>query len=155
MRGLISVPSKDIILLQGRVEEHIYYKGELDDVVKGCNRIVRGAGPLLAGLLAFATPDKRVTQIGFGTGGAVATPDNTTLTDPFYKNLTSADEDTIPGSVIFHYAISESECNGVTLRERGLFSESGVMFSRLKRPDIVKTDSIAISGQWIIEFMGA
>lgn len=142
--------TQENITAKGEVHLKVYDKGILIAEYKDNNMIVNVGKQSLAALLGSADANKMVSQIGFGTSGAITTGTNTSIENPFVKALDGA---TYSGtSVTFEYALETSENNGVTIREFALFSDDDTMFSRIVRNPINKTADIRLSGTWKITF---
>jgi hypothetical protein len=127
------------------------YKGGvlIEDIIQD-NLIVNVGRQSLARLLGEALTGKRVTQIGFGTAATPVAGTQTALENPFFKVL---DGVSYAGTTVsFPYTLDESENNGVTIREFGLFSNDNTMFSRIVRNPIAKTSDIRLEGVWSITF---
>lgn len=135
----------------GEVSLQVWHKsGKLLYQERAHNLIVNVGKQSLARLLGAADANKQVNQIGFGTSGAVTAGANTALENSFIK---AVDGVTYSGtSAIFEWALEQSENNGVTIREFGLFSDDSTMFSRIVRNPITKTADIRLTGTWKITF---
>lgn len=147
----MNLKAHDTIQANGEVSLQVWSKdGKLLYNEVANNLIVNVGKQSLARLLGSADSDKRVTQIGFGTSGAVTAGTNTSIENEFVKAL---DGVTYSGtSAIFEYALETTENNGVTIREFALFSDDDTMFSRIVRNPINKTADIRLSGTWKITF---
>lgn len=145
---------KEPINVCGRIREKHYRNGNLVACHSADNLILNNAGTLLASLLATGNTDNILTSIGFGTGTAVATPADDSLTNPTVVDLVSADL-SVAGQVTFTYQLGYAEGNGKVITERALQAFDGTLFSRVVRPAIQKESDLAIEGEWTIQFMGA
>ena len=142
--------TQENITAKGEVHLKVYDNGVLVAEYTDNNMIVNVGKQSLAALLGSADADKKVSQIGFGTSGAITAGTNTSIENPFVKAL---DGVTYSGtSVTFEYALETNENNGVTIREFALFSDDDTMFSRIVRNPINKTADIRLSGTWKITF---
>lgn len=103
----------------------------------------------IARLLGGDTTGKKITKLQLGTNGTAPTLSDVAITAPFETNITGI---TYPeaNSVKFDWALDASQGNGQTFREFGLITESGALFARKTRTDIVKTDSVRLVGSWKI-----
>lgn len=142
--------TQENITAKGEVHLKVYDKGILVAEYTDNNMIVNVGKQSLAALLGSADANKMVSQIGFGTSGAITAGTNTSIENPFVKAL---DGVTYSGtSATFEYALETTENNGVTIREFALFSDDNTMFSRIVRNPINKTADIRLSGTWKITF---
>lgn len=142
--------TQENITAKGEVHLKVYDKGILVAEYTDNNMIVNVGKQSLAALLGSADANKMVSQIGFGTSGAITAGTNTSIENPFVKAL---DGVTYSGtSATFEYALETTENNGVTIREFALFSDDSTMFSRIVRNPINKTADIRLSGTWKITF---
>ncbi len=135
----------------GVLELAIYRNGREIDRWRDDNLVVDGARNMLAELVAGDGAGEAITQIGFGVGDTPATPDDTGLTSAYIRDLVAhsyPDE----GQVQFEFALNTSEANGITIREFGLITSSGALFSRKVRGGIEKNDDISLAGVWTITF---
>lgn len=125
--------------------------GLLVDYWKDENLIVSGAREMLARLISGDGAGDSIAHIGFGTGSAPATPNDTGLTAAHWRPL-SGHSYPAPGKVQFSFALSTTEANGLTIREFGLRTSSGALFSRKVRGGIEKNNDISLEGTWTITF---
>lgn len=142
---------KDIITLQGIFELKVFKKGHLIEDYIDKNLIVNIAKEALAKLIAGAGAGKTITKIGFGTNGLGPTPDDTSLTSSFVKNISSY---TFPSvnQVRFNWTLLDTEANGKQIREFGLICSDNTLFARKTRGLIEKADDISLAGTWTIIF---
>jgi hypothetical protein len=140
----------DTIQAKGTVYLKVYKGGELIEDSVQDNLIVNVGKQSLAKLLGSADTQKRVANIGFGTASTPPAGSQTSLENPFTKALDGVAY--FGTSVGFTFTLAESENNGVTIREFGLFSVDGTMFSRIVRNPIAKTSDIRLEGGWNITF---
>lgn len=142
---------KDIITLQGIFELKVFKKGHLIEDYIDKNLIVNTAKEALAKLIAGAGAGKTITKIGFGTNGLGPTPDDTSLTSSFVKNISSY---TFPSvnQVRFNWTLLDTEANGKQIREFGLICSDNTLFARKTRGLIEKADDISLDGTWTIIF---
>lgn len=115
------------------------------------NMIVNAAKTTLAQLIAGDAAAKSITHIGFGTGSAAATPTDTSLTNAFWRPISSFSYPKA-GQVKFNFILATTEANGKTIREFGLRTSTGQLFSRKVRGAIEKNDDISLEGSWTITF---
>lgn len=91
----------------------------------------------------------RPTHIGIGTGTTTPNSSNTALVTEVFPNGALRTTPTISETnevVTFDFVLKSSQGNGNTFAEEGLFtaSTSGVMWTRLTHPDIVKDVSLIV-----------
>jgi hypothetical protein len=138
------------ISAKGSVHLKVYKGGVLIEDVTQDNLIVNVGRQSLSRLLGDALTAKRVTQIGFGTAATPVAGSQTSLEGAFLKALDGVSYAGTTAS--FPFTLAESENNGVTIREFGLFSNDNTMFSRIVRNPISKTSDIRLEGVWSITF---
>lgn len=127
-------------------------KGKLIETYEDHNLIVNGARRSAASLIAGKGKEKHISQIAFGTNGNIPTPDDTEITSPFVKPITSV---TFPsdGVAEFHWNLFGSEANGKAIIEFGLLCEDLTLWSRkIREKAIPKEADIALEGEWQILF---
>lgn len=137
--------------MTGILELNVYRGGELIDGFRDENLIVNGARDMLARLIAGDESGEAVTRIGFGSGSSPASPDDTSLTGAYVRDLTGHSYPEA-GQVRFSFSLATSEANGIAIREFGLITASGQLFSRKVRGVIEKNDDISFQGSWTIIF---
>lgn len=143
--------AKEKISAKGSVFLQIWSaNGDLLETIKQDNLIVNLGKKALANLLGSADPNKAVTLIGFGTSGNTVAGSDVDLTGQYVKPLNGVSYN--GSSVIFDYSLELNENNGATIREFGLFTDDGGLFSRITRNSISKTSDIRLSGTWTITF---
>lgn len=144
---------KESIQLSGTLEVAVIRAsdGLLVDWWKDENLIVNGAREMLARLIAGDGTGDSVTDIGFGTGSEPASPNDQGLTAAHWRPL-SGHAYPASGKVRFSFVLSTTEANGITIREFGLRTSSGELFSRKVRGGIEKNSDISLEGTWTITF---
>ena len=105
----------------------------------------------LTKLLAGDVAGLPIAKIGVGSDGTAPALANTTLTNLFIKAISGYSYINAT-TVEFETTIEASEANGLTIREGGLFTTTPVLFSRVVRADLVKTNLIAVNIKWQIKF---
>ena len=125
--------------------------GTLVQTIDEANLIVNGAKDQLARLVGGNGASRHITHIGFGTGTAAASPNNTTLTGAFWKPVTGVSYPAT-GQVAFAWSLSTAEANGMAITEFGLRCADGTLFARKVRHPIHKSDDLALTGTWTIIF---
>lgn len=137
--------------MTGTLELRVYRRGSLIDAWRDENLIVNNARDMLARLVAGDGAGEAVAEIGFGSGSSPASPDDTALTGAYTRSLTGHDYPE-PGQVRFKFSLATSEANGIGIREFGLITAGGNLFSRKVRGLIEKNDDISFEGSWTIIF---
>lgn len=137
--------------MTGTLELRVYRHGQLIDAWRDENLIVNNARDMLARLIAGDGAGEAVAKIGFGSGSSPASPNDTALTGAYTRSLTGHDYPE-PGQVRFKFSLATSEANGIGIREFGLITADGNLFSRKVRGLIEKNDDISFEGSWTIIF---
>lgn len=137
--------------MRGDFRLEVRRNGVLVDVFEEKNLIVNGAKDQLARLVGGSGANRQITQIGFGTGAAAASPGNTALTAAYTKPVTSVEYPTT-GQVRFNWTLSTAEANGKSITEFGLICADNTLFSRKVRAPIQKESDLSLSGAWTIIF---
>jgi hypothetical protein len=148
----IKVVSRDMLArpMHGQFRLKVYRKGKLIETYEDHNLIVDGAKAALALMLAGQGDGKNVTSIAFGTRGDVPVPEDTEITEPFTKAVTSISFPAT-GQVQFNWNLLTTEANGKAILEFGLLLADGTLFARKTRAEPINKDSdIALEGQWLI-----
>lgn len=140
---------RDALTLHGELAVVVLRGGEPIDGWRDNNLIVNDARVMLAELIAGDTAGNAVTQIGFGTDGSPASPNDNSLTSAYWRAL-SGHSFPSEGQVQFDFDLAINEANGKTIREFGLRTGSGALFSRKARGAIEKHDDISLQGTWTI-----
>lgn len=125
--------------------------GKVIEVFEDKNLVVNGGKIAAAALIGGNPTNNHINRIAFGTNGANPNLLDSDLSDRFIKNVLSANPDG-QGGVVFSFNLSENEANGLAIQEMGLFTASGVLFSRKNRTAINKTSDIRFDGTWTIKF---
>lgn len=100
-------------------------------------------------LLATGHAGKVVTKIGFGTGTASESQDDSALTGAFIKPLSGYELD--PGNprlMRFSYRLLRGEANGLHITEIGLYTEDEMLVARKVRSPIEKTPDMEFGDTW-------
>lgn len=115
----------------------------------GHNLIVRTGYEALADCFT-GTDAAAVSHIEVGTRGDIPIPADAEITDPVRIEATI----TSKGAAGFRldFTIGYTMANGVAIREFGIVTKDGRLFSRKVRAAIEKTDAMTIVGQWDIDF---
>lgn len=135
----------------GRLSVQVYNQGRLIDAWGSKNLIVGTARAVLAELIAGA--GSPIAHIEFGEGDTPASIEDTVLTNGYRRPL-GAHHFPSPGHVSFEFGLATDEANGMIIREYGLITTTGLLFSRKSRGGggIEKTPDISLAGQWTIMF---
>lgn len=143
----------DSITISGRLHIEVLQDSKVTKI-HNHNMIMTAGREMLAQLVTGNIKDS-IMYIGIGSGTAEETPEDTGLQDECQVPLTVR-------SVVdnarakFEFEIGKEAGNGINVREFGLFSERGTMFSHYVRPasaeDLKKAEDMVIKGYWIINF---
>jgi hypothetical protein len=88
----------------------------------------------------------KICKVGFGTGDAVATPDDKGLTNALIKNVIAIRVNS-DNTVTLDYQLLPGEANGKVLKEFGVFCNDGTtMVYRDCRDTVVKETDTEITG---------
>jgi hypothetical protein len=116
------------------------------------NLVVDGAYFQMARLLAGDVTGRSVTKIGIGTGGDDPDPSDTALTGQYLRTV-SGYEYPADCRVKINWVIPTNEGNGIAIKEFGLFTTDGTLFSRITLEEAVpKQSAFSIEGSWTIIF---
>lgn len=115
----------------------------------GHNMIVRNGYEALADCFT-GTATAAVSHIEVGTRGDIPIPADAEITDPVRIDATI----TSKGAAGFRldFTIGYTMANDVAIREFGIVTKDGRLFSRKVRAAIEKTEAMTIVGQWDIDF---
>jgi hypothetical protein len=127
--------------------------GKVEEIIEEKNLVVDLANTTLAHLIGGDVTNRSVTQIAFGTNGTAPAGGNTSMTDPFTKDV---DVVSYPaaGQVQFDFSLLTSEANGKAIAEFGLLTEGGTLFARKHRSAgaLIKDSDLSLEGSWLITF---
>jgi hypothetical protein len=88
----------------------------------------------------------KICKVGFGTGDAVATPDDEGLTNALIKDVIAIRVNS-DNSITLDYQLLPGEANGKVLKEFGVFCNDGqTMVYRDRRDTVVKETDTEITG---------
>jgi hypothetical protein len=120
---------------------------EIDDP----NKVVTLGKGITCKLLANDGVNNFINKIYFGTSNIIVTAADTTITDPFSKDITDYEfpSDT---SVKFNFMLELTDPDKV-VKEYGLMSNAGELFARKVGTPIDKKGDIFIEGAWTITFI--
>lgn len=113
------------------------------------NLIVASGYNAAAGALAGA-PGAKITAVAVGTNGTEPTPEDTAIRNAVIIPIQSV-EYPAPATVRFNFIIGYDTANGVNIREFGLLTADGRLFSRRVRDVLEKSQYLTISGMWEIK----
>ncbi|MBO9674407.1 MAG: hypothetical protein J7577_13245 [Sphingobacteriaceae bacterium] len=123
--------------------------GKIIDDYQENNLVVTLGHTNIARLLGGDTTGKKITKLQLGTNGTAPALTDVAITAPFETTITGVTYPE-PNSVKFDWALNATEGNGQTFREFGLVTDSGALFARKTRTEIVKTDAVRLVGSWKI-----
>lgn len=138
-------------LIQGNLEVTVIdvATGKVVDHFSEHNLVVTLGKVNMAKLLGGDAAGKPITKVGVGTSGIIPTLSDTGLTNAFIKDIGSVSYNS-SGMVTFSFEISDSEANGLTIQEFGLYDDDNNLFARKTRASIVKTSANMLLGIWKI-----
>jgi len=143
---------REVLPMRGVFRMRVYRNGKLIETYEDHNLIVNGAKDAAAHLLGGDVNGKHVSKIAFGTSGNIPTPDDTAVTSPFVKNISSVGYPAL-GHAEFRWNLLSHEANGKLIMEFGILCEDGTLFARkVREKAIPKESDIALEGEWIIIF---
>ena len=141
---------KETPAVKGSLIYTVYKNGVPIEHVEDHNLVVNGGRTRLAQLISGKS-SVPITKIGFGTGANIPA-----LTDTSLDNLRTIDitSSAVSGtSVTFNWFLDENHCNGMDIREFGLFTRDDVMVTHQQRGRVIgKEIDITIQGQYILTF---
>lgn len=91
----------------------------------------------------------KITAVAVGTNGTEPTPEDTAIRNAVVIPILSV-EYPAPATVRFNFTIGYNDANGINIREFGLLTADGRLFSRRVREALEKTQYLTISGAWEI-----
>jgi hypothetical protein len=164
----LSIASRVIKLTgrpRGMVRVCVYAHRRLIAVIEDRNLFVNAGLPALAALTGGDTSGEFAAAIGFGSGSAAPTVNDTGLTAPaYYKSLDSHSEDGL-GSVTLNWSLGTGDTGavGINIQELGLFankttvtlpgtSQPTPMLAHKTISPILFTSSMSLSGTWTLTF---
>ena len=141
---------KDRAAAQGSLIFTVYKNGVAIEHVEEHNLVVNGGRTRLAELISGKS-NQYITHIGFGTGQTLAV-----LTDDTLENLARIPitQSYVQGQrVTFEWFLDKDTCNGMDIREFGLFTSDGVMVTKRQRGRVIgKASDVTIDGKYILDF---
>jgi hypothetical protein len=138
--------------LNYKVFRHVGDRKVLIEEFEDHNLIVNVARVQMAHLTAGDYAQRRVKQIAFGTNGTPPAVTDTSIANPYYKDMDGF-EYPEGGKVRFRWSLSISEANGKAISEFGLFVENGGLYARrVRQSPLNKESDISLEGTWTIEF---
>ena len=141
----------DQITLRGQLSITLHRAGQQPQTITEQNMIMTAAKSALARLIAGQGSGKNINRIAFGTNGVGPTPNNQAISEAYTKAVSAI---TFPteGQARFAFTLSESEANGLNIRDLGLLCADETLFARKVRGLIEKTSDLSITGSWTIIF---
>lgn len=112
------------------------------------NLIVVGGYEAAAQALAGIAGAK-IQQVAVGTNGTAPTGSDISITNPVVVQVQSVEYPAV-GTVRFNFMLEYADAVGMSIREFGLFTADGRLFSRKVRQPIEKTAQMSIVGAWEI-----
>lgn len=94
-------------------------------------------------------PGAKITVVAVGTNGTEPTPEDTAIKNAVAIPIQSVTYPT-PATVQFNFIIGYNDAIGVNIREFGLLTADGRLFSRRVREVLEKSQYLTISGAWEI-----
>lgn len=144
---------QDKIELTGALHFNVLRAGKVVDTYDNHNMIMTAARQMLAQIVTGEIVDT-IYYIGIGEGTAAESSDDTTLENVCKVPLTGRSVDGTQAK--FEFTIGKNAGNGLNVREFGLFTERGTMFSHKVRDSsaqtLIKDSDITIEGYWVINF---
>ena len=92
----------------------------------------------------------RIANIAVGTGGEEPVLNNNSITDAIMLPVINVSFPEF-ATVRFHFKIGYHDANGLAIREFGLLTAAGNLFSRKVREPLEKTQYLSIVGMWDIK----
>ena len=114
----------------------------------GCNLIVN-SGYVAASEALAGIAGAKIVKVAVGTNGDAPSPEDTAIKNAVEIPIQSI-EYPEPGTVRFNFTIGYDVATGMNIREFGLFTEDGRLFSRKVREVLEKSQYLTITGMWEI-----
>jgi hypothetical protein len=150
---------------RGIVRVRILAGGRLVWAYEGRNLFVNAGLPALAALLGGDTAGEFCSAIGFGSGSAAPTVNDTALSAPAYYRAIDGHAEDGSGSVTFNWSLTTADtgAQGITIQELALFANPGnvglpgtaapsPMLARKTISPIVFGANMSLSGTWTLTF---
>ncbi len=138
--------------IKGEVHLKVFENGKLIDEYRVENLVVNGGKDAIARIISNNDSTKWIKQIGFGEGNSTPVSGDASLTNQYTKNVSTVSFPAV-NQVKFDWTCTTLECNGMTIREFGLFCSDTTLFARrLAVSPIVKNNTISLQGSWILTF---
>jgi hypothetical protein len=140
------------VSMKGIFELKVYRSGKLIEKIEDHNLVTNGAKTQAAHLIAGNVSGRNINRIAFGTNGIGPDLTDTLITGQWAKPISGLSYPS-NGRVQFNWELLVTENNGMEIREFGLLTEDGTLFSRKTRANpIHKASDISLEGQWTIIF---
>jgi len=144
--------SDEIARPRGVLTLRVFRHGVLMETWRDENLVVDASKTTMAHLLGGDVANRSVTQIAFGTNGTAPAAGNTSITNPYTKNVDVVSYPSA-GEVQFDFSLGTGEANGKAIFEFGLLTTAGSLFARRVRASVLNKDSdLSLSGSWLITF---
>ncbi len=138
--------------IKGEIHLKVFQHGKIVDEYRVKNLVVDGGKDAIARLVSNDDPMKYINKIGFGEGNSTPVSSDVSLTNQFLKSFGSVSYPAV-NQLQVNWTCTTLECNGMTIREFGLFCSDGTLFARrLALSPIVKNNTISLSGTWTLIF---
>lgn len=143
---------KEEINLKGIFHLDVIKNGKIIDSFTEHNLIVNLCRSNLARLMAGDENGSPIGKISFGTSNRSPEVTDTTITNPYTKNIDSYNFPEA-GRVTFNWSLATTEANGKSILEFGLLSANGTLNARKVRVNPINKESdISLLGTWTIIF---
>ena len=122
--------------------------------IKDKNLVVTDGKDMLSSLLCndVSADHSHITQIGFGTDNTPPVISDDNLDNLLIKGIDNCVVAQDAVEIDFNWTLGQTEGNGMTIAEYGLFSAGSSLFSRIIQPVIHKESDIIFTGEWKIIF---
>ncbi|MEX2155127.1 MAG: hypothetical protein WD825_17410 [Gemmatimonadaceae bacterium] len=142
-----------VALPRGIFEVRVYRGRRLIEHVVDRNLVVNGMKATLANLLGAGTAAHVITQIAFGSSGAVAAVGDVRPLQNEYLRAIGLATYPLVGQVRFAWSLGAAEANGLAIREFGLVTTGGVLVARKSRASAIqKENDVTLEGSWTLVF---
>jgi hypothetical protein len=135
--------------VSGEFSCRVFEHNTLIQEFKGRNQIVEVGKSRMASALIQAVP-LQIDHIGFGEGTTDPDPSDEHLSGNVYTKPLVIREYISPATVKFSWVLGNSEANGLTISEFGLFNTAWQMFARKTGLTVAKNNTITLTGDWTI-----
>lgn len=141
---------EDKLKITGRVKIEALYGDRAEVLYEGDNAVVNTGRQILVTLLASGDGDAVIDRVGWGVGTAPVVPTDEGLTSPVFSNIQSYTNPAF-NQVRFVSVLDNTQGNGTTISELGLFAVDDTLFARfLPASPVAKTNAISLRATWTI-----